>query len=105
MCAHPGIYCRTPEEGNNKDMIWCNKILERNHNCTLQVRSVHASKSNVIGNINSLKQELLYNSTIDLPTNATVISEADSGELNNYWHTEYQLVIMDITDTSNGPTL
>ena len=27
MCAHLSKYCRTPEEGHNKDMLWCNKML------------------------------------------------------------------------------
>ena len=71
----------------------------------LGFKLVPASNSNVMDNINSITSELLFSSIPDPPKHANIISKADSGSSNNYWSTEDLLVIADINDIYNGPTV
>ena len=33
MCAHLGNDCRTPADGHQKDLVWCNKMSGSERNC------------------------------------------------------------------------
>ena len=46
--------------------------------------------------------ELLCNSIVDPPQHATTIEKSDSGESNDYWRTEDQLVLTDKKEIHNG---
>ena len=72
-------------------------------NCNLQVGSVPEINPNVVENKTSFTSVLLCSSIIDPPQHSTTISKYDSGASNNYWRTEYQIVLTDIKDTHNGP--
>ena len=104
VCARPGKDCRTSEEGHKKDAVWCHKMSGSERNCTWQVGSLPASKTNVEETKPSYKYGLLCISIVDPPQNATIIAKYDSGASNNYCHTEHMLVITNIKDTHDGPT-
>ena len=65
--------------------------------------SVLASKYDLVENNTSYTSEFLCSAIVDPPQHATIISKDDSVASNNYWRTEYQLVLTDINNTHNGP--
>ena len=83
MCAHPVNYFRTPAEGYNNNVVWCNKIAGRERNSSWQDGSLTSSNSNVVENKTSFTSKLLYSSIIDPPKHATIIEKSDSIASNN----------------------
>ena len=73
MCAHPVKYCRTLTGGHQKDMVWCNKMLRSERNCTLRVGLIPYSKTSVEEIKPSNTSELLCSSIVDPPQQATII--------------------------------
>ena len=73
-------------------------------NCTLQVRSIYASKTNTEEIKPSNTSELLCISIVDPPQHARIIEKSDSGASNNYWRTEYMTVITNVKNIRDGPT-
>ena len=105
MCAHLVKDLRTPEDGHQKGAVWCNKMLGSEINCTLQVGSMPANKTNV----EEIKQYnttvLLCISIVDPPQHATIITKADRAASNNYWRTEDMSVLTNVKNIRNGPTV
>ena len=66
---------------------------------------VPESKPDLVENKASYASEILCSSTVDPPQHATIIEKADSGASNSYRRNEEQLVLTDINDTHNGPTV
>ena len=85
--------------------MWCNNMLVSERNCTLQVGSIPASKTNVKESKTSYTPELLCSSIVDPPEHANIIAKYDSGASNNYWRTEDMLVLSNIKDTRDVPTV
>ena len=105
MYDHRIKYCNNPGEDHNKDALCYNKMLGSDRNCTWQVGSVPTSKTNAEETKTSYTSELLCSYIVDPPQHATIISKYDSGASNNYCHTEEMLVLTNIKDTCNGPTV
>ena len=63
------------------------------------------SKTNEKKAKTSYTSELLCSSIVDPPQHANIIEKYDSGTSNNHWHTEDMLVLTNIKQTRNGPTL
>ena len=63
------------------------------------------STPNEVENITSYIQELLCSFTVDPLQHKTIIAKDNSGAFNIYWSTEDQLVLKDINDTQNKPTV
>ena len=62
-------------------------------------------KVDVLGWNKSSTSELLCICIVDPPQHTTIIEKYDSGVSNNYWCTEEMLVLTNIKDTHNGPTV
>ena len=105
MCYYPGKYCRTPVEGHKKGALWFKKKSGSKRNCTWQVGSIPASKTNAKENKTYYTSELLYRSIVDPPQHATIIGKYYSGESNNYWRTEDMLLLTNLRDTHDGLTV
>ena len=105
MFAHQGTDYRTPVDGYQNNATSCNKMSDIKRNCTLQVRSVLTSNSNVTDDINSITPELLCSSNIYPPNKSNNFETSDIDASNNYWRTEDIPVLADIADISNGPTV
>ena len=105
MYDHPGTDCRTPVEGHKKNSVWCNNMSGSERNWTWKVGSLPVSYPNIEENKTSYTSELLCSSIVDPPQQATIIEKSNSGASNNYCCTEDWLVMTDIKDTHNGPTV
>ena len=105
MCAHTRKEFSNPAEVHKKDAVWFNKIPGNNRNCTWQVGSIPASKNNVKKAKTYHTSEFLCSSIASPPQHATIITTYDSGASNNYWNTEDMLVITNLKDTRDGPTV
>ena len=64
-----------------------------------------ASKINVKEAKTSYTSELLCSSIADPPQHKTIILKSDSGVSNNYWRTSDILVITNLKETRDGPTI
>ena len=80
-------------------------MLDIKHNCNWQAGLVPVSNLYVADNINFITSELLCSSIIYLPNFATIIEKQGSGASNHSWRNVDLLVLMDITDISNGTTV
>ena len=101
--THQGTDWIIPTEGYIKNAVWRNKSLGSKRNCTWQVGLVPTINFHIIHKKTSFTSKLLCRSIVDTPKHATINVKSDIGASNNYWRTEYQLVITDIKDTHNGP--
>ena len=77
--------------------------IDRNY--TWQVGSIPESKPDVEEIKTYYTEELLCRSIIDTPQHATMIYKSDSGASNHLWRMENMLVLTNIKDIRNGPTL
>ena len=105
MCYCQTKDCRTLTERHNNDTMWYNNMLGSKQNCTWKVGLIPASQPNVKEIKTSYKSELIFRFIVDPPQHATSIEKYGSGASNNYWRTEDILVITNINNTHNGPTV
>ena len=105
MCAHTGKYWRMPAEENNKDAVWCNKMSGSEINYIWHSGLIPASKTNEKEAKTSYISELLCSSIVDPPQHVTIIAKADSGVSNNYCCTEDMLLLTNLKDTRDVPTV
>ena len=105
MCAYPRKYCRTPVQEHKKDTVWCSNISGSKRNCIWHVGLIPTSKTNVKETKTSFTSELLCSSIKDPPQQKTIVARSDSGTSNNYLQTEDMLVLTNIKEPPDVPTV